>query len=74
MKKEKPARCSYDGCIRRSKAKHECTTCEEFALRACGYHQTQVLETMKRHVLLAHPVNILRAVGAQLAGGEDVFE
>lgn len=76
------AKCSHTGCRRSAKAKHECLTCEKlveagkaeevFALCACGHHQADILAKMKKHILTAHPVNILRGVVAQLKG-EDVF-
>ncbi len=82
-KKKSPklkAKCGH--CQRRAQAKHECITCEKlikagkveaiFAVHACGHHQGEALAIMKKHVLTAHPVNILRGVVAQLKG-EDVF-
>lgn len=71
-------RCSHDDCRRRAKAKHECVTCEKLAseerffLFSCAYHHEPVKARVKRHALVAHPVNILRATGAALKG-EDVF-
>lgn len=85
IKKKKPkitAKCSYDDCNRRAKAKHECITCEYLldagkvesvhTVYACGHHQAEGLAAMKRHALTAHPINIVRAAVAALKG-EDVF-
>lgn len=72
------APCSHDDCKRRAKARHECIVCMKtspdkvFAVCACGHHQEEILATIKKHTLTAHPVNIVRAVIAQLKG-EDVF-
>jgi len=82
-KKKLTARCDHPNCKRRAKSRRECLTCEKlveagkaesvFTLHACGYHQGNILERIKKHTLTAHPVNILRAMGAALKG-EDVFD
>lgn len=81
-KKRLKERCGHPGCRRRAKAKHECLTCEKlvaagksetvFFAAGCGEHANETIQRIKRHALTAHPVNILRAVGAQLKG-EDVL-
>lgn len=85
-KKKRPLRirhlCSHDGCGRRAMATRECITCEKLVeagkrnavhtLHSCGLHQSEILEAMKKHVLVGHPSNIVRATVAALKG-EDVF-
>jgi len=81
-KKKLTTRCSHEGCSSRAKAKHECLTCEKlveagkaktiFAVYACGNHQNEALASIKKHAMVGHPVNILRAIAAQLKG-EDVI-
>jgi hypothetical protein len=76
VKKKLTALCDHDECHRRAKAKHECLTCEKqekaFAVHACGHHADWGTQTIKRHALVKHPVNLLRAVGHQLKG-EDIL-
>lgn len=84
LKKRLKPRCSFEGCTRRSKQTHECLTCirlhEEGELKeekpmvvhSCWRHTGQVIEELKRHALIKHPSNIVRATVAALKG-EDVF-
>lgn len=52
-----------------------CVTCEKLgkdtSWAACPAHWDQGVADMKKHALVGHPVNILRAVGAGLRG-EDI--
>jgi hypothetical protein len=62
----------------------ECLSCEKLAaqakikveeihaIHACDQHWADGVAKLKRHTLTAHPLNILRATGAALAG-KDVF-
>lgn len=64
-------------CGRKAKAKHECLTCERqgkpvYTVCACRQHATEGQARIKRHVLVAHPSNMVRAVLHQLRG-DDVF-
>lgn len=74
-KKLKERCCS---CRRRAKVKHECITCIElgretvFTVCACFFHADSALQDIKKHTLVAHPVNLLRA-GIAALKGEDVF-
>jgi hypothetical protein len=52
---------------------HECLTCEGlgrevFARQACDLHDAEALAEVKRHALVAHPINILRVLVAGLRG------
>ena len=69
-------------CGARARVKHECRSCEAlkaqgkreevFQVQACPIHAVWSWEAIKAHCLTAHPVNMLRGIGAALAG-EDVF-
>lgn len=71
-----------DFCKRRAKAKHECITCDWlkkdgktdaiFTVHACGHHQEEGMAKIRKHALVAHPINLIRAAIAALKG-EDVF-
>lgn len=69
-------------CRKRAKVIHECRTCialkeagkrdEVFETTGCAQHAEEALQEIKKHALLAHPSNLLRASVAALKG-EDVF-
>jgi hypothetical protein len=81
-KKQKPHQgpCFIEGCKGRGGEIFHCRTCEAlvaagkkkeddvFRLQVCTQHRDEALWLMKRHALLAHPFNILRATGAALKG------
>jgi hypothetical protein len=85
MQKLKPtknkARCDVDKCRRRAKVKYECRTCEAlvaagkaeavFIVNVCRPHSARGKLKIRRHALIAHPVNILRA-GIAALKGEDL--
>lgn len=68
-------------CRKRAKVVHECLTCvalkeagkrdEVFETAGCAQHAEAALQEIKRHALLAHPVNLLRA-GIAALKGEDI--
>ncbi len=69
-------------CASAAKTLHECVTCERlqktkpehaiYSVATCRYHAAGALEEIKKHVLVAHPSNLLGAIGAALKG-EDVW-
>jgi hypothetical protein len=73
--------CNIDGCRRKAKIKFDCLTCEAlveagktktaFAVRVCKPHGARGQQRIRRHALVAHPVNILRA-GLAALKGEDL--
>ena len=81
-KKTKKLKERCRSCRRRAKVKHECKTCIKlqeagkvetvFTICACSFHAEKALQDMKKHALVAHPVNLLRA-GVAALKGEDVF-
>lgn len=70
--------CFVEGCRRRARVQHECLTCEAknpdeiHTVKACRKHGARAMQAIRRHALVAHPVNLLRATAAALKG-EDVF-
>ena len=69
--------CDYADCTINAKVKQECLTCERqgkkaHVVRACDSHAAWCVTKMKRHALVAHPINMISAVVGQLAG-KDVF-
>ena len=81
-KKEKPHRgpCFDDSCEERGGEIFHCITCEDlrdagkkkpdevFSIQCCVFHRDAAVDKIKRHALIAHPVNILRATVAGLKG------
>lgn len=75
-RKPKPLRdkCFVDGCKRRGGEKFTCRTCEglgrkkPYELAACVLHREEALAKVKKHTLVKHPVNIVRATIAGLKG------
>ena len=70
--------CSFEGCKAKAKSKFECIACEHLKRKephisyGCSKHAEWAMEQMKKHALTKHPVNLLRAIAAGLAG-EEVF-
>ncbi len=68
-------RCDFKGCELDGRNHHACITCEklgkEHKVHYCPLHRQETLGAVKRHALLKHPANLLRVVGAGLAG-EDI--
>jgi len=70
--------CDHDGCKAKSTVEHVCIACEHLKKKephvshACSKHAAWALEKTKKHTLTKHPVNLLRAIAAGLAG-EEVF-
>lgn len=63
-------------CWRRAVVRYDCRTCADtshlpHSVAACRQHASAALSRMKRHALTRHPVNIVRAAAAALAG-EDI--
>ncbi len=44
------------------------TDAEVFTIQTCGLHRERALQIIKRHALVAHPINIVRATIAGLRG------
>lgn len=75
-------KCSVEGCIQRAVAEYVCIVCEHlaeskpdketFVTYGCTKHNEWAMHTTRRHALKKHPINLLRAVAAGLAG-EEVF-
>ncbi len=73
--------CFVKGCRRGAKVKYECRTCESLVeaskassvhtVKACRYHGGRGMQAIRRHALIKHPVNILRA-GLAALKGEDL--
>lgn len=81
-KKVEPHRgdCFDSECKERGGEKFHCITCESlrdagkkkagdvFVIQTCVIHRDKAIEKIKKHALVAHPVNILRATVAGLKG------
>jgi len=76
-KREYQGPCAHSDCEANAYSKASCITCEELgAQKPAGYafclaHQDWAIAKIKKHALVKHPVNIVRAVAAGLRG-EDV--
>lgn len=70
--------CSTDGCDNKAKVEYACIACEHLKKKkpyvqyACSQHSAVAATATKKHTLTKHPVNLLRAIAAGLAG-EEVF-
>jgi hypothetical protein len=74
--------CSKPKCKRNAFSKFSCKTCEalldEGRLCAgnvveylfCSSHQDWAVERIKRHTMIGHPANVMRAIAAGLRGEE----
>ena len=65
--------CSDPKCHARATSRHECQTCERLGLEVfevtpCSAHYESELQRIKRHAMVGHPVNLLRAAIAGLKG------
>lgn len=72
--------CYAQDCKRNGGIIHHCITCETLAeagkieetaiyrVQTCDHHAFKALQKIRKHALLAHPVNILRATVAGLKG------
>ena len=67
--------CYADGCSADGKNTHACLTCEKLGksteIHYCPAHRETGLGQIKKHALVRHPANLLRVIGAGLAG-EDI--
>lgn len=70
--------CSRKNCDRRAKIELHCKTCDDLAVqkgrklhsvKACREHGEWAIAKIKRHSLVAHPLNLLRATTHALGGG-----
>lgn len=73
MKTKIKGQCFIEGCHRKAKVAHECLTCEKLdkpihTVKACRIHQARAMQAIRRHALVAHPVNLVRAIVATLKG------
>lgn len=64
--------CAHANCNAYVYQKAECLTCKRlgksFVKLACLHHYEAALSAVRRHALVKHPVNILRATIAGLKG------
>ena len=76
--KEKPLKgpCYRDNCNFQGGEKFTCKTCERlsvdppFSIQVCFLHREEAIATIKKHALIKHPVNIVRAA-QENPGGMD---
>jgi hypothetical protein len=68
--------CFHNGCPLNGDETFHCSTCEElekkkpYRIQTCSLHRADAVAKIKRHVLVKHPSNLLKATGAVLAGRE----
>lgn len=66
-------KCDHKGCKLNAKVKLECLTCERLGkavktVRGCDSHALWAQSKLRTHALVAHPSNIVGAIGACLSG------
>lgn len=76
--KDDHGRCQHDDCTRKARATHHCATCEVLkragkrpdveSVSFCHQHQEWATASIRRHALVKHPINLLRAGVASLKG------
>lgn len=79
IRKPRP-RCSHPECFAHSDQTQECLTCEAllkegkcdeiFTVHWCMRHAAEMQRKMGKHVFVAHPINIPKAMMAALRGEE----
>jgi hypothetical protein len=72
--------CDIGECTRRARIAHQCRTCEAlrsagkmgsvYTVQACTTHNDEALRRIKKHALVSHPANLLKAFVAGLRGEE----
>lgn len=75
--------CFFPGCTTNGGTIHHCVTCEKLAevrsippsvvvrIQTCRKHNALAVKKIRKHALVAHPMNMLRVVVAGLKG-EDI--
>jgi len=69
-----PLVCFYPKCGKPAIGVDECLTCEKLGkstrFLSCAKHRQAGMSATKKHALVKHPSNLLRVIGAGLAGEE----